>query len=1297
MSIFDPASLLARAASGEKGPDIAEALRSLFAGLGDADAVELLTALDTDGFCRVVTEMPVLLDPDRQGMLLSASHRIANRARAEGRHADARRLFEATLRLDPGDINVRYAIAQYMEQAGQLADIYELMRHGIAGLDHPPAWLLFARAALSVGDTEAAALHVERLAALAPFSDPALAGFQDLRTRVIAALGLERLTGMEPTDGNILPAVKAAMEAGWPPALGSLLSELAIHPQAGEVVRAMDRLHRRTLGPDTAGVANVELAGAGLADAGCERDARLLLDAGAVDFLAEALGRIASLIRAGSGSEPPEWLGALHAQATAERLVDPLLAGLSQAKGERDAVWHLRRLAKLAARPQQYAAVLTPARAAALADGFVNCRGLDRFLAADARRLLRAAAGAGSDTVVALVRRLRDLGQEAEADGLLRIALARPDAAPDLIRLRLDSLTGSETAGEAADLRFRLSRAVGGTAAGEAPEEIAGQDAAEPSDLEALGDRLAEEGRIDTACAAYGAALHRAGDGADTELRRRLLLKRGDLLLRLGDAAAARTSYKAAYRERPAPDAVERLLHLLSAAGAADTGFLPAEGIRQAAERTADEIAADAEDRRIQENNRILYFISWHSDPSSLVRLLGAIHDDLNYYFISVGGTSSPEDVDRVLPLLQADNIFLFNGAPAAWGGRKLLFENVFAAIDFLLAALPACRWMQVLCNQCYPLLSQNDIRRMLSGDEWPDAMHGVPPPTYRESYYATDPADFTVLHDKVHGVFRRADTEGFDFPDAISFSGPSYAFNFSGQSQDVTSGFKSTRHNYKIKPYGVDFREMSGGRYVEFTDAMDDGNTYTQLLAPHHAQAIHSILKKYEIRTGDPFVLMSRDHAEYLKTSEVAHELYLAMANQFAPEMNYFDTVRQNSPFKKEPAHPFCRGKRLDLMVEEDDIDLAVGSSKFFIRKLVREHGIGFIRHFGRRIAAERPEAAMRWSLTLGAVASAEPAPLRRLDRLIAWPGSAPWDLRDLKRRLLVRLLPRPDGTVQTESGHLFGHWRWTEDGALDIHGDDGTKQVRYRRLTAADGRLVLIPEALVWVGTDWGRFLEQPVETAWQGGRAAPDSIRLPLSAADLQGPEAVLRQASTELNATLAGLSNVADDPMVPDVTRLSGLCEHIARTADGRILARFVLDEAVLVLRLCRAVLTGGHPVLVFAQGTAEEYDLSFQLPDGIALTFDQAALTSGAWRIRSRRHPQWRSLRFDADGRVRVEGSGTAGWAGIMDGRLVLMDVADWALCELPQVAWTEDGWHLTGYGQYDLSEDDYIHLVRTGD
>jgi len=1275
MDRSDSSLLVQRAASASTDPLLDEELRIAFSGLSDDSGIDLITSLDVASFCAVGLRLAAALPADRTDMILRAFDKVANLARLEGRRSEARLAFETKLILSPHDHNVRFAIAEYLEQEGNLTEAYEVMKPGAAAINHHPAWLLFIRVALAVGDVDAAAPYIERLFALDP-TDPEL---RRLKREAASAIGSKQLGVPGLDEASIIKAVNAIAELDWPPTLGDALAGVAGRPEAGMAVKAMVRLFQwRTTTDSDRG------------DLGRKEDAQVLAAVGAESFLAEALAR--APVAADGHSR--DWLESARRYASTARDLDKLLIGLCASRTERGVVWHLRQATELLKDPANFLKVLNAARTRALADAFHSCRNLHPAIKAEASQLLDVAAGANEDLVEVLFHYLRQLGYADEAERVIRLALRRDNVSSGLLELQAKTLfaEGRETEAKGLLLRSQLQMSdllmpyLQEDEKGHAP----GFYQPTPRDLDRKADQLLADGHVGDAMRVLLLALKRLAEDAptDAELRCDLLIKHGDLALHLGATEIALNSYREAYRLRPARLTADRQRSALAAAGnrAAAVASLPSD-----APELVGTDQDDIDDREAQEGNRILYFITWHDDPSSLVRLLTALHDDLNYYFISIGGRSTSEEVDQLLSFAQATNIFLFKGSPTSWGGRKLLFENAFAAIDFLLAAVPNCRWMQLLCNQCYPLVSQPEARRRLAGDTWPAELHTPPPPTVLETFYSAGKSAFSDVHDAVHSVLRRADSRGLSFPDFLHFAPIACTFNFSGQPQAMNMNFKAKGLNYWVKPHSVDLRTMGLGRFVEISDVVDDGGTYTRLLAPRHAQAVHSILRKYHLYTGDPFVLISRSQAEFLMTDPTAHELYLAMAHEFAPEMNYFDTVRLNSPFKNEPAHSFFRGRRNDLIVNGDDIDGAIGSSKLFTRKITSEHGKDFARYFGERIAAERPELARCWSVTISSEELSATA-LRSLRSLIPWPSKQPWLLRDLHGKPLARILPFEDGSVLNEDGSSFGSWSWDVDGALLLNGATGTPPVSYRQVTSVDGKFILVPDSLVWIGSDWGRFLEQPIAAEWMVGSSS-SAVRLTLCAAKLREPLAVLREGKSEYGVAIAGFSNVPDDPMIADVRQFPGECEHIGQAEDGTILGRFVLDDALLILRLRRALLTGARQVFVFTRATAEEHDLSFQLADGVEFVFDEVALFAQPWWVRSRRFPRWRELRFNPDGEVSVEGCGTTGFARLQHGQLIMADVADWAICELPQIAWTEHGWHLSGYGQYDLSEDDYLHIV----
>jgi len=100
---------------------------------------------------------------------------------------------------------------------------------------------------------------------------------------------------------------------------------------------------------------------------------------------------------------------------------------------------------------------------------------------------------------------------------------------------------------------------------------------------------------------------------------------------------------------------------------------------------------------------RIFYIITWHADDSSLVREISALYDPDNFYLVIVGGSNRPEQIDGKLWLMSKPNILLMNGAPTAWGGRTLLFENVFKGLELFRKMPEPYDWVQILCNNIEP------------------------------------------------------------------------------------------------------------------------------------------------------------------------------------------------------------------------------------------------------------------------------------------------------------------------------------------------------------------------------------------------------------------------------------------------------------------------------------------------------------------------------------------------------------------------------------------------------------------
>ncbi len=72
--------------------------------------------------------------------------------------------------------------------------------------------------------------------------------------------------------------------------------------------------------------------------------------------------------------------------------------------------------------------------------------------------------------------------------------------------------------------------------------------------------------------------------------------------------------------------------------------------------------------------------------------------------------------------------------------------------------------------------------------------------------------------------------------------------------------------------------RWMSFGRLTHFIDLMNEtGSTYTRRMHPRVMQWAHSVLVKHKMRTGDPFLLMSRRFVDTILHNSDCNELFAA------------------------------------------------------------------------------------------------------------------------------------------------------------------------------------------------------------------------------------------------------------------------------------------------------------------------------------------------------------------------------------------------------------------------------------
>ncbi|MBP2294262.1 NAD-dependent epimerase/dehydratase family protein [Azospirillum rugosum] len=693
----------------------------------------------------------------------------------------------------------------------------------------------------------------------------------------------------------------------------------------------------------------------------------------------------------------------------------------------------------------------------------------------------------------------------------------------------------------------------------------------------------------------------------------------------------------------------------------------------------------------------IFYFITWHQDLSSLVRMLYYIYDERNYYYISIGGNYKRGEVSLDC-ILQAPNITVYHGRPVSWGGPRLLFDNVLTAMRLFLDLKPECQWFQVLCNQSFPLLSQNGIRSFLVDSDWMER-HSRPPAWKPE--FLDDPDGHGMMPRMLHDVFSACSIDPvLQAPTFLPSDPAASNFNFTAEPRSLDSNVRGAKQRYMIMPQSADMRGLAFNKYIEFLDLTEEDRTYVRMLSPHAMRWVHSVFRRYPLHSGDPFLTACRTFARFVLEDDRAQEIHGAMCHQFGPEMNFFDTIKHNFPpaERGSMSHNVWNGQAGNLAVTEDDIEpsekAAANFRRMFIRKVTRPAGVGLARHFGERIEAERPEDDRRWSLAL----IREPgAAGRRVETFAPFAGSV-WRLRTLTGDVLGELRPQngtDNGKLLDGSGEPAGHW-WRVDGAIRIAlaAENGRVEF-YRRASASGGRLILVPDEVVGVGNGWGRFLDQPLEDGFAAEPSRPVTVNIVCRDGTLHGAEEVVREGKSALGLVLDAHSDVPDDPMLV-VTRHRGVrWDGLERDETGAVLARLTLGDTPQRLELAQLSVSPERSVLVFRRPVAERPERVPVPADGaVTITLDEAALCERRWVVTSRLFSRARPIHFRSDRRVEVECGGAVGYWRLDGHRLLLADVADWRLGELTQFVLDEGRWRMAGYGQYDLAEDDCLHIVE---
>lgn len=485
----------------------------------------------------------------------------------------------------------------------------------------------------------------------------------------------------------------------------------------------------------------------------------------------------------------------------------------------------------------------------------------------------------------------------------------------------------------------------------------------------------------------------------------------------------------------------------------------------------------------------VWYFITWHAEVERLFRLFGSLSRAANTYVISVGGSEPIERFPQVSALMLAGNVNLHYRPSVSWGGQKLLFQNVFDILECFSARTNDDAVFQIICNKTYPLTGPIEFATLMGQPGhraiYAKRRYSVPPPAWHMEWPDAVVAELpTVYNQALDDVFRNAKLDRFSdlakFPmiyDSSDFRLNMSAFNFSPRAETFEGQYKGGGQQYMIAGHSADMRWMSFGRLTHFIDLMNEaGSTYSRRMHPRVMQWAHSVLVKHKMRTGDPFLLMSRRFVDTILHNSNCNELFAASDLGFAPEMNFFDTIAYTPEYDmgNEILHHYFRTET--NVGAEKDIPAATFAADvqklLFMRKMEPDLSGPFIQNFAERCNEERGAATSFLATSAEDPSVRACVPPTLLDLL----GS---DLANLRIRLRdLRGTPHflgyfgPDGRLVHADGTVAdGTWSVT-DSSLSITFPWGTKI--YEQIATDGSVLILPPSEIVSVRNGWSLFME-------------------------------------------------------------------------------------------------------------------------------------------------------------------------------------------------------------------------------
>lgn len=697
----------------------------------------------------------------------------------------------------------------------------------------------------------------------------------------------------------------------------------------------------------------------------------------------------------------------------------------------------------------------------------------------------------------------------------------------------------------------------------------------------------------------------------------------------------------------------------------------------------------------------IWILVPWLKGADRLLRVLAAYAGQATTV-VTVGGDGAPPDLDRLSVLLLADGMHILSRPVVSWGGQRGVHYNMFEVLDAFADTAPADAWLQIACDRSYPTLPLQRVALRTASRTVRLQQVGAGPPAWHkewpEEVLATLPQRY---HAALEEGFRtglpteylRLATKSPYYGDNDSRLYPSI-FNFSSQPLLADA---SSWHNYMVSGFEVDVRWMSFARLQAFVDvSTETRTTFSRRNHPTVTKWVHQVLSKYDLRTGSPWVYISRNFVKTVFEHPDFPELYSALDLGFAPEMNFFDTAAASFNLFDDFHHTYhVFGEQA---AHDSELAAACISSDrdglTFIRKTDPDGGAQLLRFFADRIFENDSVETLHWAVKLGpgeARGDVDPRPAldgALVDRLT---GAAVC-IRDFLGRMREQARFMPHGVIQGDNGGALASWTF-DDGVLQVAYDDPVKGVKRYKSVGGDAKvLTLAPAELVSVGNRWSAFLDFDLQDVGN------DPSVTEIARCSYQAMVQVFTTWAGAGQADAGLLAALSDEDMsnFPTPTIRAEGCIHELRASSRGPLALASLDGFPTLLAVTGFAWANSATVLEFERARDEDVAAWAQGEGEDNIVRDDVLRLAdlvGAWTLTTLYGVQ--SLNLLADNWIHGETGQIVGrWIARADG-VQFFGLPGLVFGLADQVRLTRGVWRLSGWGWLNMKDSVTFSLKRS--